>query len=130
MTSMKKSHGWNSSPTIASWGANNTSNIADMMPPQKEDQTPMPRARPGSPARAIGKPSKVVATEDGVPGMPVKMPDIRPPERPPTKTEIIVASPCAGGIEKVKGSVKTIAIAMVKPGIEPAINPAPTPMTI
>ena len=62
--------------------------------------------------------------------MPVRMPDIRPPERPPTRTEIMVASPCAGGIEKVNGSVKTIAIAIVKPGIEPAISPAPTPMTI
>jgi hypothetical protein len=41
-----------------------------------------------------------------------------------------VANPCSGGIEKVKGKVKTIAIAIVKPGIAPAINPAVTPIAI
>ena len=100
------------------------------MPPQKDDQTPIPSANPASPRRAIGKPSNVVATEDGVPGMPVRMPDIRPPDSPPTNTEIIVAKPCAGGMEKVKGNVNTTAIAMVKPGMEPAISPAPTPITM
>ena len=100
------------------------------MPPQNDDQTPIPSANPASPRRAIGKPSNVVATEDGVPGMPVRMPDIKPPDSPPTKTEIIVARPCAGGIEKVKGSVNTTAIAIVKPGMDPAINPAPTPITM
>ena len=58
------------------------------------------------------------------------MPDIRPPDSPPTRTEIIVARPCAGGIEKVKGSVSTTAMAMVKPGMDPAIRPAPTPITM
>src|SRR3546814_6552736 len=39
----------------------------------------------------------------------------------------MVASPCAGGIPKVKGSVSTIAMAIVKPGIAPAISPAKVP---
>ena len=78
----------------------------------------------------MGNPSKVVATEDGVPGIPVRMPDISPPESPPTRTDIMVARPCAGGIEKVKGRVRTTAMAMVKPGIDPAMRPAPTPMTM
>ena len=65
-----------------------------------------------------------------MPGIPVSMPDIRPPDKPPTRTEIMVAKPWAGGIEKVKGKVRTIAMAIVKPGIDPAINPAPTPTVI
>ncbi len=101
-----------------------------MMPPPKDDQTPMPRASPGSPFRAIGKPSKVVATEDGVPGMPVMMPAISPPESPPTSTLTIVASPWDAGMPKVKGNVRTTAIAIVNPGMAPAINPPATPIII
>ncbi len=33
-------------------------------------QMPSQSARPGSPLRAMGKPSNVVATDDGLPGMP------------------------------------------------------------
>ncbi len=100
------------------------------MPPQNDDQTPRPSANPGSPFRAIGNPSKVVATDDGVPGIPVRIPDINPPESPPTRTETIVARPCSGGIEKVNGSVSTTAIAIVNPGIDPASKPAATPIII
>ena len=98
-----------------------------MMPPKKDDHTPMPSARPGLPLRAMGNPSNVVATDDGVPGMPVSVPDIRPPDSPPTKTASMVASPCTGGMPKVKGSVSTTAMVMVKPGMAPAIKPAVTP---
>ena len=70
-----------------------------------------------------------LATEDGVPGIPVKMPDIKPPDSPPTSTLIMVARPCAGGMLKVKGRVSTTAMAMVKPGMEPASSPGPTPST-
>ena len=34
-----------------------------------------------------------VATDDGVPGIPVNIHDINPPEKPPTKTPNIVAKP-------------------------------------
>ena len=40
------------------------------------------------------------------------------------------AAPWAAGIPKVKGSVSTTAIAMVKPGMAPASRPAATPTTI
>ena len=101
-----------------------------MIPPKKEDQTPSPSASPGRPFRAMGKPSNVVATEEGVPGMPVRMPAIRPPDSPPTSTLTMVASPWAGGMANVKGSVRTTAIAIVKPGIAPAIRPPATPSII
>ena len=51
------------------------------------------KANPGFPERTIGKPSNVVATEEGVPGIPVSIPDIKPPDKPPTNTPIIVAKP-------------------------------------
>ena len=107
-----------------------TNNTALMIPPKNDDHTPSPRARPGLPERARGKPSKVVATEDGVPGMPVNMPDINPPDRPPTNTPIMVASPSIAGRPKVNGKVSTTAMVMVKPGIDPAIRPAVTPRVI
>ena len=92
-TRAKKSHGPNSSPTLASCGASVINRTALMMPPKNEDHTPMPSASPGRPLRAMGKPSKVVATEDGVPGMPVRIPAISPPDSPPTNTPSMVARP-------------------------------------
>ncbi len=62
--------------------------------------------------------------------MPVSMPAIRPPDRPPTSTPIIVASPCVALMPNVKGSVSTTAIVIVKPGIAPVIRPAATPIII
>jgi hypothetical protein len=71
-----------------------------------------------------------VATDDGVPGIPVSTLEISPPESPPTNTPIMVARPCTGSIPKVKGSVSTTAMVIVKPGIAPAISPAKTPTVI
>ena len=130
ITNMKKSHGLNSRPMRASCGDNVTSRMALIMPTQKDDHTPIPSASPGFPARAMGKPSNVVATEDGVPGMPVRIPAINPPESPPTSTLTMIARPCVGGMPNVKGRVRTIAMAMVKPGMAPAIKPPATPTSI
>ena len=101
-----------------------------MMPPENDDHTPRPSARPGLPPRAMGNPSKVVATEDGVPGIPVRIPAINPPDSPPTRTLTMVASPCSGGMEKVNGKVSTTAMAMVNPGMAPAISPPATPSSM
>ena len=114
----------------ANCGARVTRRTALIMPPENDDHTPMPSASPGWPLRAMGKPSKVVATEEGVPGMPVRMPAMSPPERPPTRTLTMVASPCGAGMPKVNGKVSTTAIAMVKPGMAPAIKPPATPRSM
>ena len=53
-------------------------------PPKKEAQMPSQTARPGSPLRLMGKPSKVVEIEDGLPGMPIRVAVMRPPDSPPT----------------------------------------------
>ena len=51
---------------------------------QTDAHTPSQMARPGSPLRAIGKPSNVVAIEEGEPGMPSRQQVMRPPVDPPT----------------------------------------------
>ena len=101
-----------------------------MIPPKKDDHRPKARAKPARPERTIGKPSNVVATEEGVPGIPISMPDNKPPESPPTKTPIMVATPWIGLSPKVKGSTRITPIAIVKPGIDPAISPLKVPKAI
>jgi len=55
---------------------------------------------------------------------------MRPPDSPPTKTPIMVAIPCEAPMENVNGSVKTTAMAMVKPGMAPDRRPATAPSAI
>ena len=54
------------------------------MPPTKEAEIPRPRARPGLPASAMGCPSKVVTTFDGVPGILSMVAVTSPPVIEPT----------------------------------------------
>ena len=71
-----------------------------------------------------------MATEDGVPGIPVNMHDINPPENPPTNTPSMVANPWTAVIPKVNGRVNITPIAIVNPGIAPAKIPASVPTNI
>ena len=82
--SEKYSHGPNSSAIAASGPVTKTRHSAPSSPPQKDAHTPSQIARPGSPLRAMGKPSKVVAIDDGEPGMPSRQQVMRPPVEPPT----------------------------------------------
>ena len=66
-------------PLIASGGAATMRTTVEITVPKNEAQMPSDSARPGWPARAMGKASKVVATEDGVPGMPRSAAEMRPP---------------------------------------------------
>ena len=68
----------------ARMGVKRASTTREIMPPMKEEVTPIFRARSPSPRKAIGCPSKVVHTDDGVPGMLMRMAGTRPPEMPPT----------------------------------------------
>ena len=67
----------------ATEGATNISTRKENRPPRKENTTPVPRALPASPFLAMGEPSKQVAMEEEVPGMLMRMAEIRPPEIPP-----------------------------------------------
>ena len=82
--SEKNSHGPNSRAIAASGPVTKIRNAPPRRPPKNDAQTPSQTARPGSPARAIGKPSKVVAIADGVPGMPMRHAVTSPPAEPPT----------------------------------------------
>ncbi len=80
----KYSQGPNSSAMAASGPVTRIRNSPPTSPPKNEAHTPSHTARPGSPLRAIGKPSNVVAIADGVPGMPSRQAVISPPAEPPT----------------------------------------------
>ena len=82
--SAKNSHGPKRSAIAASGPVVATRNTAPSSPPKIEAQMPSQSARPGSPFFAIGKPSNVVATAEGLPGMPSRHEVIRPPVSPPT----------------------------------------------
>ena len=85
-------------------------------------------ARPGSPFLAIGKPSNIVASEDGVPGMPSSVAVIKPPAEPPTYMPTIADSPCNGSSPNVNGSATMIVIVIVTPGSAPPITPTSVPI--
>ena len=82
--SEKNSHGPNSSAIAASGPVRNPRNGRRAGRPTPTPRAPSQRARPGSPFRAIGKPSNVVAIDEGVPGMPSNTAAISPPVDPPT----------------------------------------------
>jgi hypothetical protein len=67
MKSEKYSHGANSRAKAA--GGPDQEEAAEDAAPEREAQVPSQPARPDSPLRAIGKPSKVVAMAEGVPGI-------------------------------------------------------------
>ena len=91
---------------------------------------PTPIALPASPRLAIGAPSKQVATEEGVPGMLIKIAEIRPPDTPPTYKPINSEIAAVISMPKVSGMHSATAIVAVRPGIEPKIIPTTTPSEI
>ena len=82
--SEKNSHGPNASASEAKGPVSSIRQRPPSAPPMKADQTPTQTDRPASPFLVIGKPSKVVATAEGVPGMPIRLAVIEPPAEPPT----------------------------------------------
>lgn len=116
--------------TLASSGEIVTSMIKPKIVPTKENTTPTPRALPASPFAAIGAPSKVVAMEDGVPGIFSRMAATRPPEMPPTYKATNVDKPCTGVIVYVTGRNMMSASVAVRPGTAPKMMPTKTPRTM
>jgi len=93
VTREKNSQGPNFRAISAKGGVKNINTKALMSPPKNEAQMPRHRAVPGSPRLAMGWPSKTVATEDGVPGIPRRIPEIWPPASPPTSTPSMAERP-------------------------------------
>ena len=69
-----------------------------MMVPKKENTMPTPSAFPASPFKAIGRPSRQVAMEAGVPGIFSRIAEIRPPEIPPIYNAVRTEMPCVDAI--------------------------------
>jgi hypothetical protein len=128
MKSEKYSQGPNSSANDASGPVVPTRNTPPSRPPKKDAQMPSHSALPGSPFFAIGKPSNMVATDEGLPGMPSRQEVMRPPDSPPMYTPIIAERPCSGSRPKVKGSTMITVMVLVIPGIAPPTTPIKVPI--
>ena len=126
----KYSYGPNFRAIVESGGARKISAKTLSKPPQNENTMPIPNAFPASPRLAIGDPSKQVATEEGVPGILIKIAEIRPPETPPTYKPINSEIAAVISMPKVSGMQSATAMVAVKPGMEPKIIPTTTPNTI
>jgi hypothetical protein len=70
--------------TFASGGVKNHKHARLIKPPKRLAVMPILKALRPSPRLAIGKPSKPVQMEEGVPGMLIRMAGMSPPEMPPT----------------------------------------------
>src|SRR6185312_2315191 len=82
--SEKNSHGPNSNASEANGPVSSIRHKPPSAPPMNADQAPTQTERPAWPFLVIGKPSKVVATADGVPGIPMRLAVMDPPAEPPT----------------------------------------------
>jgi len=79
----KNSGGPNLRATSARMGAKSVIRITEKSAPTKDEVKAAVSAGPPSPRRAIGKPSKVVATDQGSPGMLNRMDVMAPPKSAP-----------------------------------------------
>ena len=75
----------------------------------------------------IGKPSSVVATDAGAPGMFMSIADIAPEKTPTTYTPIIRAIASLTAHVKVTETRIAVAIVTESPGIAPTTSPAKAP---
>ena len=94
--SAQYSKGPNAIATFASIGAISIIRSNPKMVPRNEKKMPTPSAFGASPLSAIGRPSKQVATEAGVPGIFRRIAEISPPLVPPIYRPIRSAIPAIG----------------------------------
>ena len=82
------------------------------------------------PCLAIGWPSKVVATEDGSPGMLNRIEVVEPPNSAPQYMLASRMMADTGSIEKVSGISSVTPLGAPSPGSTPTRMPNRTPATI
>ena len=102
-TRVKNSNGPNFAEASAIGSDKVTRKTQEMSPPINDAPIPRPRARPGSPPLAMGKPSRVVMIEAGVPGMRSKVAVIMPPLTEPTYMPTNRVMAWVGSMAKVAG---------------------------
>src|SRR5665648_729583 len=126
----KYSCGPNLSANRLSKGAVVLRKIKPIVPPIKEEIRAVPIAFAANPFLAKGRPSNVVAIEEGVPGIPNSIAEYKPPEIAPTYIAHKIANARLPTIVKVRGVISAIAIVAFKPGIAPMTAPRPPPTSI
>src|SRR3990167_2813823 len=87
--------------------------------PTKDDVKAAVSACPPSPRRAMGKPSKVVATDQGSPGMLKRMEVMAPPNSAPQYRLVSRMMADVGGMVKVSGSGMATPLGPPSPGGTP-----------
>ena len=83
IANQKYSVGPNFREMLAKGGANNARHITPTIPPTNDDIQLIDIAKSPLPLLAIGYPSNVVATAEGVPGVLIKIADHEPPKMAP-----------------------------------------------
>ena len=98
--------------------------------PIKECTVAVQRAKAASPRCAMGKPSSVVATDEGAPGMLMRMADTAPAYTPETKSPSIVPIARFTGHEKVIDTSRAVAMVTERPGTAPTRSPTREPTKV
>ena len=91
---------------------------------------PAPKALAACPLAAMGAPSKQVATELGVPGILIRMAEIRPPEIAPMYRLISRHMVLVLSMVKTMDMNTEMASVALMPGIAPKTIPTAVPRTI
>jgi hypothetical protein len=106
--------------------ANKRTNVLNN-PPKVEAVKAIIKAFFAFPSRASGYPSNIVAAAALVPGVPIRMALIEPPNSPPQKIPVKKIRAAVGDILYESGRNNIIPIVPVSPGIAPKITPMKTP---
>ena len=101
--------------------------IAENIPPNAEEHIAIISAFLASPLRAIGRPSKVVAAFDGVPGIPSKIAVMLPPVMDEQYTLIKKDIAKYGDNPYVKVAHRITAMLELTPGRAPKKTPSRVP---
>src|SRR3981081_968620 len=98
--------------------------------PPKDDVKAAVKASPALPCRAMGWPSKVVATDHGSPGILNSTEGMAPPHRAPPEMQHSMSIHEVGDIENVNGSRIATPLAPPRPGSTPIMTPSMIPTSI
>ncbi len=125
--SVKNSAGPKLIVNSATAGAPTRRTIALKIPPNVDATSAIIKAFLAFPCFARGYPSSIVAAAAFVPGVPIRIALIDPPNSPPQKIAVRKSRALIGVILYVRGRKRLIAIVPVSPGIAPKMIPTRTP---
>src|SRR3954453_12275768 len=126
----KYSAGPNASATLATQEADTVMSTTPQSAPKAAEPKAVASAVVGLPSRAIGYPSKVVATEEGSPGMLNRIEVTEPPNSAPQYIEESRIIADTGCMPKVSGNSSDTPLGAPRPGNTPTRMPSRTPINI